>query len=90
MMSVLPTVTVLIPTRPGQAEVLAVKAARRLDYPADRFEIIVVRGKQPSVQRNTGLRAARGELVYFLDDDSEPPADALRRRTGLAGPAGRG
>ncbi len=69
----------LVPTKPGQAEIKAVTAARQLDYPADKLEILVARGKQPSVQRNTGLRAARGELVYFLDDDSMPEPGNLRR-----------
>ena len=58
---------------------MAVAAARQLDYPADLLEIIVARGKQPSVQRNTALRAARGELVFFLDDDSVALPDSLRR-----------
>ncbi len=74
-----PLITVIIPTRPGDAEPLALAAARRLDHPADRLEIIVARGKQPSVQRNTALRAAKGDLIYFLDDDSLPPPDNLRR-----------
>jgi len=72
------SVTVIIPARPDESEVQAVTAARQLDYPADRFEIILARGKQPSVQRNTALRAARGELIYFLDDDSLPPSGNLR------------
>jgi cellulose synthase/poly-beta-1,6-N-acetylglucosamine synthase-like glycosyltransferase len=75
----LPFVTVVIPTRPGSAEASAVGASRALDYPADRLEIIVARGRQPSAQRNAALRAARGELIYFLDDDSIPPRDNLRR-----------
>jgi succinoglycan biosynthesis protein ExoA len=75
----LPIVTVLIPTRPDLADIKAVTAARRLDYPADKLEILVARGKQPSVQRNTGMKAARGELVYFLDDDSIPELGNLRR-----------
>ena len=74
-----PLVTVIIPTRPGDEEPLALAAARQLDHPADRLEIIVARGKQPSVQRNTALRAANGDLIYFLDDDSLPPPDNLRR-----------
>jgi len=75
----LPVVTVLIAARPDQAEIKAVTAARKLDYPADKLEIIVARGKQPSVQRNQGMNAARGELIYFLDDDSTPPPGNLRR-----------
>ena len=74
-----PIVTVIIAAPPNLAEVQAVAAARQLDYPADRLEIIVARGRQPSVQRNVALRAARGEWIYFLDDDALPPPDNLRR-----------
>ncbi len=66
----MPSVTVLIAARPGQADVKAVTASRQFDYPREKLEIIVARGKQPSVQRNAAIRAARGELIYFLDDDS--------------------
>lgn len=75
----LPSVTVLIPTRPDLADIIALAGARALDYPPDKLEILVVRGKQPSVQRNAGLKAARGELIYFLDDDSVPLPGNLRR-----------
>jgi hypothetical protein len=75
----LPLVTVIIPTRPGQLEVTAVDAARRLDYPRDKMEILIVRGKQPAIQRNVAIKAARGEIIYFLDDDSQPQPDSLRR-----------
>ena len=74
-----PIVTVIIAAPPNLAEVQAVAAARQLDYPADRLEIIVARGRQPSVQRNVALRAARGEWIYFLDDDALPPPNNLRR-----------
>ncbi|HOX58783.1 MAG TPA: glycosyltransferase family 2 protein [Candidatus Paceibacterota bacterium] len=78
MNETVPSVTVLIAARPAQPEVKAVAASRALDYPADRLEILVARGKQPSVQRNTALRAAHGELIYFLDDDSVPEPANLR------------
>jgi len=74
-----PSVTIIIPARPEQADIKAVTASRALDYPADKKTIIVARGKQPSVQRNTALKTARGELIYFLDDDSMPPPDNLQR-----------
>ena len=72
MSETFPPVTVVIPARPGQTEVNAVTASRQLDYPTDCLEIIVARGHHPSVQRNAALREARGELIYFLDDDSVP------------------
>ena len=75
----MPSVTVIIPSRPDLPDVQAVTAARALDYPADRLEILLARGKQPSVQRNTALRAARGELIYFLDDDSLALPGNVRR-----------
>jgi cellulose synthase/poly-beta-1,6-N-acetylglucosamine synthase-like glycosyltransferase len=76
-------VTVLIPARAGQAEVQAVEAARRLDYPGEKLEIIVARGAQPSAQRNRGIEAAKGDLIYFLDDDSLPEPDNLRKAAAL-------
>lgn len=78
MSAPLPFVTVIIPTRPGQAEVPAVTAARALDYPKDRLEILVARGRQPAVQRNAALRQARGDWIYFLDDDAIAPPGNLR------------
>ena len=77
-MNDLPSVTVLIAARPEQADIKAVTASCTLDYPADKLEIIVARGKQPSVQRNAAMKAARGELIYFLDDDSMPRPENLR------------
>jgi glycosyltransferase involved in cell wall biosynthesis len=75
----LPFVTVIIPTRPEQADIPAVTAVRALDYPKDRLEILVARGKQPAVQRNAALKSAQGELIYFLDDDSRADPGNLRR-----------
>jgi cellulose synthase/poly-beta-1,6-N-acetylglucosamine synthase-like glycosyltransferase len=74
-----PSITVLIAARPDQTEIKAVAASHALEYPADKLEILVARGKQPSAQRNAALKAARGDLIYFLDDDSVPQPGNLRR-----------
>jgi glycosyltransferase involved in cell wall biosynthesis len=73
------SVTIIIAARPGQADVRAVDAARALDFPAERLEILLARGNQPSVQRNAALRAAHGDIIYFLDDDSVAAPGNLRR-----------
>ncbi len=75
----LPKVTVIIAALPDNREVRAAGAARRLDYPAEKLEIILARGKHPSVQRNAAIRAATGGIIYFLDDDSTPLPGNLRR-----------
>jgi succinoglycan biosynthesis protein ExoA len=74
-----PRVTLVVPTKPGQAEIKSVEAARRLDYPREKLEIIIARGRQPAIQRNRAIQEASGEIIYFLDDDAEPAPDALRR-----------
>ena len=81
--SELPLVSIIIPTRPGQAEIAAVKALQQMDYPPERLEVIVARGRQPSVQRNAAIKQARGELIYFLDDDSCAEPGNLRRGVDL-------
>jgi len=83
----LPRVTVIIAARPDQAEVAAVTAAQQLDYPPESLDVIVARGRQPSVQRNAALKSAQGEWIYFLDDDSiPPPANLQLARPFLADP----
>lgn len=75
----MPSVTVIIAARPDQAEIQAVAAARKLEYPAGGMEIIVARGRQPSVQRNQAMKSAKGDWLYFLDDDSVPAPGNLGR-----------
>ncbi len=83
-----PLVTVVIAARPGQSEIKALAASRALEYPRDRLDFIVARGTQPAIQRNQAIRAARGDWIYFLDDDSVPPSDNLKKILGLLGRPG--
>ena len=65
MPDTLPSVTIIIPARPTDTEIRALAGVRALDYPKDRIQILLARGRQPSVQRNLALRQATGDLVYF-------------------------
>ncbi|GFO66071.1 glycosyltransferase family 2 protein [Geomonas paludis] len=73
-----PKFSVIIPVKPG-GEVRALAGLSRVTYPADLFEVLVAYGCQPSVQRNTAAREAKGEILYFLDDDSAVAPDFLDR-----------
>lgn len=71
-----PTLSIIIPVKPG----FSVSAAQRLaavEYPRDRYEIIVAEGYSPSRQRNAAVAQAQGEIVCFLDDDSLTAPDYL-------------
>ena len=78
-----PLVSVIIPVHPAKTEARSAAASRHLDYPREKLEIIVVRSTDlatfPSMKRNAAIRAAKGELIYFLDDDSVPLPGNLRR-----------
>jgi succinoglycan biosynthesis protein ExoA len=78
-----PLVSVIIPVHPAKTEARSAVASRLLDYPREKLEILVVRSTDlatfPSMKRNAAIRAARGELIYFLDDDSVPLPGNLRR-----------
>lgn len=99
-----PFFSIVIPTynRPDQLTV-CLRACSHLDYPRDRFEVIVVddggvtlleevvnrfhslltlkllrqENAGPATARNTGARAAKGELLVFTDDDCAPARDWL-------------
>lgn len=78
----LPSISVIIPVKPG-GRVEKVRASlAEIRYPPELVEVIVVEGQQPSRQRNEGLAHASGDIVYFLDDDSEVTPDLFLRVVG--------
>lgn len=77
--ALLPTVTFIVPKRPGAPPPAALEGLAELDYPRERIEILVVEGENVSRQRNQAIAQARGEILYFLDDDSVLDRGAMRR-----------
>ncbi len=63
-------VSIIIPVKPGGA-VQALESLRDINWPTGAFEVIVAEGSCPSRQRNRAAEVARGEILYFLDDDSQ-------------------
>ena len=72
-----PVVSIIIPVKPG-GHVKALESVKELDYPPDSLEVLVAEGCQPSRQRNEAVKVSKGEILYFLDDDSCPEPQALK------------
>ena len=57
----------------------ALGGVREAGYPAGSLEVLVAEGRQPSRQRNLAAAAAGGDILYFLDDDSQVSPGFLQR-----------
>ena len=55
-----PSVTFIIPVRPGIGRPRALDTIAKLDYPRELVEVVVVEGENPSKQRNRALARASG------------------------------
>jgi len=68
--------TLVIPVAPERgAEII--ESIKELDYPKSEFHVVVVRGLNPSDNRNKGASRALGEYIVFLDDDAKIEKDYL-------------
>jgi succinoglycan biosynthesis protein ExoA len=70
------TFSFIIPVKPG-GFVAATVSLRQIAAPPCQFEVLIAEGCSPARQRNTAANEARGEIIYFLDDDSHVAADCL-------------
>ncbi len=73
----MPNVSIIIPVKPGGA-VKALENLREISWPAGSFEVLIAEGSCPSRQRNHAAKCASGEILYFLDDDSQVVPEFLQ------------
>ncbi len=72
-----PYISVIIAVPPGMKEPPSLRSLRLAKIPAGGAEVLLARGRSPAAQRNRAVERARGEVVYFLDDDARVPARNL-------------
>jgi succinoglycan biosynthesis protein ExoA len=73
------TFSVIVPVAPGGDVSKVTESIANINYPADKFEILVAEGKQPSRQRNLAAQQAKGDIIYFLDNDSETTPELFHK-----------
>ncbi len=78
MATSMPSVTIVVPVKPGLTPIV-LDAIKNIDYPKELLEVYLVYGRNPSMQRNRVVDIAKGELIYFLDNDSLPQRDTLKK-----------
>lgn len=70
--------SLVIPVAPYRnAEII--ESIKKLDYPRNEFHVVVVKGTNPSENRNRGFENSRGEFIVFLDDDAVIGEDYLKK-----------
>lgn len=70
--------SLVIPVAPERnAEII--ESLKEIDYPKSEFHVVVVRGKNPSENRNKGVEKSRGEIIGFLDDDAIADREMLKK-----------
>ncbi|MBC7961386.1 MAG: glycosyltransferase [Steroidobacteraceae bacterium] len=71
------TFSIIIPVKRG-GHIAALDSIRRLSVDTSLYELLIAEGSAPSQQRNLAAQAARGDVLYFLDDDSLLNSENLR------------
>ncbi|HBA72007.1 MAG: glycosyl transferase family 2 [Geobacteraceae bacterium GWC2_55_20] len=70
------TISIVVPVKHG-GHVAAFDSIRQSGYDKNIYEVLLAEGSAPSQQRNLAARAATGDILYFIDDDSRLHRDSL-------------
>jgi succinoglycan biosynthesis protein ExoA len=76
MEEIMATFSIIIPVKPG-GFVAALSSLQELRSTHHPFEVLIAEGCSPSRQRNAAANEAQGDIIYFLDDDSQVAPDCL-------------
>lgn len=72
-------ISVIIPSAPDRSFEPILHNLEKIKPAHVVFEVFVIKGTWPPVQRNMGIRAASGEYIFLFDDDVIIPRGSIER-----------
>jgi GT2 family glycosyltransferase len=75
---VLPKISINISVRNSESASIVLESLQKIQYPAELFEVLIIKGGYLTKQRNKGIAHSKGEIIYLLDNDSIVTPNALR------------
>jgi len=73
--------SIVIPVWPDEKYPFGLSYIDKIDYPQERFEVILSHGLSPCKQRNKAAQIAEGDIIVFFDNDSCPEPNYLKQLT---------
>jgi hypothetical protein len=77
------SISVIIPSPEYSEDMPVLSSLSKTNYPEDKMEIIIATGYHPSVQRNKGAKAAKGDILYFFNKDSRVAPDLFLKASDI-------
>ncbi len=74
-----PLITIIIPVAKNEKYQQVINAIKKSASPPKQIEVIVIKGNQPSVQRNEAVKCSKSPIIYFLDNDAIPDKSNFKR-----------
>lgn len=74
-----PKISVIVPIPPKGNYGMTYNSIINMDYPKDKIEFIVSRGRHRSQQRNKAINEATGDILFFYDNDIIAEKDAFKQ-----------
>ncbi len=74
-----PKISIIIPSAPYRSPDEVLLNLKKIKPNHLEFEVFVIKGTWPPLQRNLGIKLATGQYIFFFDDDIIIPAGSIEK-----------
>lgn len=73
------SISIIIPSAPDRNPDAVLENLKQIAPKNLEIEVLVIKGTWPPLQRNLGIKQAKGDLIFFFDDDIEIPSGSIEQ-----------